>query len=198
MKLFWCPRTRSTRALWMLEEAGAPYERVLVDIRSPGAEKDPDFLAASPMGKVPALVDGDVKLSESAALCLYVADRYASGSLAPATDDSHRGRFLYWMFFTPGVLEPAMAEKVGGWKTNRGQHGWGDFETMIATLEAGVEKGPWLLGDTFSAADVMVGSSAVFLRMFDLLPDSPPINAYADRCLERSAYQRALAIDAAG
>lgn len=195
MRLFWCAHTRAARAVWMLEELGIEYERVEIDVRDPAAPKDPGFLEASPMGKVPALEDGDVRMAESAAICMYLADRYSPGTLAPATDDSDRGRYLYWMVYTPGVIEPAMGEKVGGWKINPGQHGWGSYESMISTLEGGLEPGPWLLGDRFTAADVMVGSSVVFLRQFKMLPDSDILNAYADRCLERPAYQRTLEIE---
>lgn len=195
MKLFWCPRTRAARAAWMLEEAGVPYERVLVDIRAADRQDDADFRAASPMGKVPAIVDGDVAMSESAAICLYVADKYPETGLAPAVDDPLRGKYLYWMFYTPAVMEPAMTDKFRGVETNRFQSGWGDFELMIETLEKGLQEGPWLLGETFSAADVMVGSSAVFMIQFDLLPDSKIIEDYAARCLGRPAYQRALAFE---
>ena len=83
MKLYWAPQTRSQRAIWMLEEAGVEYEMELVDIRAADRKDSVEFLAASPMGKVPALVDGDVQMSESAAICLYVADRYASGRAQP-------------------------------------------------------------------------------------------------------------------
>ncbi|MDH3914690.1 MAG: glutathione S-transferase family protein [Chromatiales bacterium] len=197
MRLFWCPRTRASRAVWMLEEAGIDYERVCIDIRDAESKSDAGFRAASPMGKVPALEDGDIALADSAAICLYIADRYASGSLAPPVDDADRGRFLYWMFFSPGTMEPAMAEKIGGWTSRRGQHGWGDFDSMIVTLEEGLSQGPWLLGQRFSAADVMVGSTAAFMRMFDLLPDSPLIDSYVDRCLARPAYQRAQAMESA-
>ncbi|MFQ6004364.1 MAG: glutathione S-transferase family protein [Woeseia sp.] len=193
MKLFWSPRTRAARAVWMLEEAGVPYERVLVDIRSPDRDDDSEFVAASPMGKVPALVDGDVRMSESAAICLYIADKYRDNELSPHIDDPDRGRFLYWMVFTPGVIEPAMADKFRGLETNRFQSGWGDFDLMIETLENGLQEGAWLLGEQFSAADVMVGSSAVFMIQFDMLPDSKVIEDYAARCLGRPAYQRALA-----
>ncbi len=195
MKLFWCARTRSARAMWMLEETGVDYERVVIDIRDPVTPRDPDFVAASPMGKVPALADGEVRMADSAAICLYLADRYAAGRLAPALDDPARGRFLWWMFFSPGVIEPAMAERAGGWTPKPSSHAWGSFDAMIRTLEEGLAPGPWLLGDRFTAADVMVGSSAVFLRLFKMLPDSPPIEAYADRCLARPAYQRALAAE---
>lgn len=195
MKLFWSPQTRSTRALWILEEAGVDYERELVDIQDPKRENTAEFLEASPMGKVPALVDGDVSMSESAAICLYVADRYAPGTLAPAVDDARRGKFLYWLMYTPAVIEPSMSEKFNGVQTNRYRSGWGDFDLMIETLERGIGGKNWILGDTFSAADVMLGSSVVFLRMFDMLPDSETLEAYADRCLARPAYRRALELN---
>ncbi len=121
MKLFWAPQTRSTRAIWMLEEAGIKYEMELVDIRSPDRKNSKEFLAASPMGKVPAIIDGDVAMSESAAICIYVADRYAAGKLAPAIDDASRGQYLYWTIYTPAVVEPAMAEKFSNVEPNRGQ-----------------------------------------------------------------------------
>ncbi len=195
MKLYWSPQTRSTRALWMLEEAGVDYDLELVEIRNPQREDSKEFRAASPMGKVPALVDGKVQMSESAAICLYLADRYSSGTLAPAVDDPLRGKFLYWLMYTPAVIEPAMSEKFNGVESNRGRSGWGDFELMIETLESGLKKRTWILGKKFTAADVMVGSSAVFMRMFDMLPESTTISTYANRCLERPAYQKALSIE---
>lgn len=191
--LYWCPRSRAARALWMLEELGEPFEVKEIDIQDPESKNDMAFRIASPMGKVPAIADGDVMLAESAAICMYLADKYAGAGLAPAIDDAARGRYLYWMMFTPGVLEPAMAEKFGGWEPNPYSHGWGDFDSMIKTLEAGLKGGDWILGDRFSAADVMLGSSANFLKMFGILPESGPIDAYIKRCLARPAYQRALA-----
>jgi glutathione S-transferase len=195
VKLYWSPQTRSTRALWMLEEAGVDYARELVDIQNPDRRNTAEFLAASPMGKVPALVDGEVRMSESAAICLYVADRYAPGTLAPAIDDARRGKFLYWLMYTPAVIEPAMSEKFNGVETNRYRSGWGDFELMLETLERGIAGNSWILGETFTAADVMLGSSVVFMRMFDMLPDSAVLGAYADRCLARPAYQRAIELN---
>lgn len=198
MKLFWCPQTRSVRAVWMLEELGVPYERVLVDIRDPAKPRDPEFALASPMRKVPALADGAARLADSSAICLYLADRYRQAGLAPAVDDPARGAYLWWMFFTPAVIEPAMSEKFAKSKPDRARSGWGDFDLMIETLERGLEKGPWILGAAFSAADVMVGSSAAFMKQFGMLPANQAIEAYAERCLARPAYRRALAIDAAG
>lgn len=195
MKLHWAPRTRSVRAIWMLEEAGVPYELVLADIRHPETFAA-EFLAASPLAKVPALVDGDAAVADSAALALYVADRYSPGVLAPLLDDPDRGRFLFWMGYTGSVIEPAMAEKIAGQQPNRTSHGWGDFPAMIAAFEKALAPGPWLLGQKFTAADVLLGSSAVFMRAFKLLPDSTVLDDYASRCLQRPAYQKALAIDA--
>jgi glutathione S-transferase len=195
MKLYWAPQTRSTRALWMLEETGVAYTRELIDLQHPGRRDPEEFLEASPMGKVPALVDGEVRMSESAAICLYVADRYAMGKLAPGLDDPARGSFLYWLMYTPAVVEPAMSEKFHGVETNRHRSGWGDFDLMIETLEKGTDGKAWILGDNFTAADVMLGSSVVFMRMFDMLPGSEALSGYADRCLARPAYQKALEIN---
>ena len=191
MKLFWAPMTRSQRAIWMLEEAGIDYEMELVGLRDENRRDSEDFLAASPMGKVPAIVDGDIRMAESAAICIYVADRYCAGTLAPTLDAPDRGAYLYWSMYTPAVVEPAMSEKVGNIAPNRVSNGWGDFDLMIDTWDKALEGKEWILGDQFTAADVMLGSSAVFLRMFEMLPDTRNIGRYADQCLARPANQRA-------
>lgn len=176
----------------MLEESGLDYELELIDIRSPEREDSPEFRSASPMGKVPALVDGEASMSESAAICLYLADRYCAGRLAPPLDDPARGKFLYWLMYTPAVLEPAMSEKFNEVEPAPQRSGWGDFDSMIQTFENGIRDKEWIVADKFTAADVMLGSSAVFLRAFNMLPESGPIEAYADRCLSRPAYKKAL------
>ena len=192
MKLFWAPQTRSQRAIWMLEEAGIAYEMEPIELGSADRADSAEFRAASPMGKVPAIVDGDVAMSESAAICIYVADRYAPGTLAPALDDALRGKYLYWSLYTPAVIEPAMSEKFNKVETNRQRSGWGDFELMIETWDQALNDRDWILGDRFTAADVMLGSSAIFLRLFKMLPESTNLDAYADRCLARPANQRAM------
>jgi glutathione S-transferase len=197
--LFWCPQTRASRILWLLEEMNEPFEVRMIDIRDPESKLDPDFVAASPMGKVPALMDsapnGTVYMADSAAIALYLSDRYPSSGLAPAIDDPSRGQFLYWMTYTPGVIEPAMMEKFTGQEVNRGSSGWGNFETMIEVLEAGLKEGPWVMGDKFCAADVLLGSSVNFMKIFGILPENTALEAYIERCLARPAYAKALARD---
>ena len=192
MKLYWAPQTRSTRAFWMLEEAGIDYDAELIDIRAEERNDSAEFRAASPMGKVPAIVDGDIAMSESAAICMYIADRYCAGNLAPAIDDPLRGKYLYWTMYTPAVIEPAMSEKFNNVESNHARNGWGDFDSMIQVFDDGLDGKEWILGDRFSAADVMLGSSAVFMRMFDMLPDTKNLGDYADRCLSRPAYVEAI------
>ncbi|MCH9695796.1 MAG: glutathione S-transferase family protein [Gammaproteobacteria bacterium] len=193
MKLFWAPQTRSPRAFWMLEEAGVNYESEIVDLGTDQPGDNGEFLEASPMGKVPALKDGDASMSESAAICIYIADRYCSGTLAPMPVHPSRGKFLYWCMYTPAVVEPAMSEKLNNVESNKARSGWGDFDTMIKTFDDALEGHDWILGDQFTAADVMLGSSAIFMRMFNMLPNSHNLDAYADRCVARPAYERAMA-----
>jgi glutathione S-transferase len=191
MQLYWCPRTRSFTALWLMEETGKPYERVLTDI-STGAQKQADYLAINPMGKVPALKDGDVTLAENAAICAYVAERYPDAKLTPPLGDPLRAKFLYWLFFLPGCIEPAMVQLSTKFEINPVAAGWGEAQRPFNVLDAALSKGPWLLGETFSAADVAMGSMLNFaVRMFRMVPSRPSFEAYVDRCVARPAFQRA-------
>ena len=199
--LFWCPRTRASRVLWMLEELGEPFDVRLANVRDPDSLDD-DFRRASPMGKVPAIMDeaanGTVYMADSAPVCLYLADRYAQGRLAPAVDDPARGQFLYWMGFTPGAVEPAMMEKFIGFEVSPGSCGWGNYEIVMQTLAQGVKEGPWVMGEQFTAADVLLGSSVNFMKQFGLLGEGSALEPYLERCLARPAYQAALAREADG
>jgi glutathione S-transferase len=196
IKLYWCPRTRSFTALWLMEETGQPYERVLTDI-STGAQKTPDYLAINPMGKVPALKDGEVTLAENAAICAYVAERYPEAKLTPPPGDPARAKFLYWLFFLPGCIEPAMVQLSTKFEMNPVAAGWGEAQRPFDVLDAALSKGPWLLGENFSAADVAMGAMLNFaVRMFKMVPARPSFDAYVDRCVARPAFQRAQKIAA--
>jgi glutathione S-transferase len=197
MKLYWAPRTRSFSALWLMEETGQPYERALTDL-SKGEHKSPEYLAINPMGKVPALRDGEATLAEAAAICAYVAERYPQAKLAPPLGDPLRARYLYWLFFSPGCIEPAMVQLATKIEMNPTAAGWGDAQLVLDVLDAALSNGPWLLGETFSAADIMVGSGLNFaVRLFKMAPSRPSFDRYLDRCAARPAFQRAGA-NAAG
>ena len=198
MTLYWAPRTRSLRALWVLEEAGAPYQRVRLDL-SAGAQKSAEFRAINPMAKVPALTDGTVAIAESGAICAYVAEAHPGGGLAPPVGDPARASYLRWLFFSPGCVEQAFLMKSANVSVRQEAAGFGDFDRVFDVLEAAVATGPWLLGERFSAADVMIGLDLHFgIDIFKLVPSRPVLRAYVDRCLARPALQRATAIEAAG
>ena len=197
MKLYWAPRTRSIRILHLLEESGLPYESICIDFADRSIRSDPAFRAISPMGKVPAFEDGPARLWDSGAICAYVADQYPETNLAPPIGHPDRGAYLQWVMFNNSVIEPAMAEKPSGIEPNPSTYGWGSWDLMLETFRAGVEPGPWILGDQFTAADVLLGMAAHYLRRFEMLEDDPAIFAYADRVSSRPAFQRALALEAA-
>jgi glutathione S-transferase len=191
MKLYWSPRTRSFTALWLMEETRQPYERVLTDI-STGAQKTPEYLTINPMGKVPALRDGDATLAEAAAICAYVAERYPEAKLAPPVGDPLRAKYLYWLFFGPGCIEPAMVQVATKIEMNTVAAGWGEATRVFDVLDAALAKGPWMLGDRFSAADIVIGSGLNFVvRLFKMVPSRRSFDAYLDRCAARPAFQRA-------
>jgi len=191
MQLYWSPRSRSFTALWLMEETGKPYERVLTDI-SIGAQKKPEYLAINPMGKVPALKDGEATLAEAAAICAYVAERYPDAKLAPPLGDPLRAKYLYWLFFAPSCIEPAMVQIWTKLEIKPLAAGWGDAQSVYDVVDAALAKGPWILGENFSAADVAVGSALNYsVRQFKIAPSRPSFEAYIDRCTARPAFQRA-------
>lgn len=196
IKLYWSLRSRSFTTLWLMEESGLPYERVLTDI-STGAQKAPEFLKVNPMGKVPALTDGAASLAESAAICAYVAERYPEAKLAPPAGDPRRARYLQWLFFAPGCIEPAMVQLFTKLEMPQTAAGWGSATQVLDVLDTALAEGPWLLGDTFTAADIMVGSGLNFgVRIFKVMPSRPSFERYLDACAARPAFQRAQAIAA--
>ncbi len=196
MKLYWSPRSRSFTTLWLMEETDEPYERVLTDI-STGANKTPDYLAINPMGKVPALADGDAVMAESAAICTYVADRYPQAKLAPPIGDPRRAKYLQWMFFAPSCIEPAILQAYLKLEIPAVSAAWGSTTQTFDVLDQALEKGPWLLGDDFSAADVAIGAGINYaIRMFKMVPTRPNFDRYLDACAARPAFQTAAKLTA--
>ena len=198
MELFWAPRTRALRSLWMLEEAGVAYERHRVDLAA-GEQRSEAFRAVNPLGKVPALRDGAVCVAESAAICAYVAEAVPGAALAPALGDPRRGRYLQWLFFAAGCIEGAYMQKFQDFEVSEKVAGHGSFERTMAVLEEALEPGPWILGEAFSAADVMIGCDLFFgIHVFKIVEARPAFAAYLDRCTARPAFSRAQTIDASG
>jgi len=149
------------------------------------------------MGKVPALQDGDVTMAEAAAICADVAERNPDVNLAPAVGDPLRAKYLYWLFYGPSCIEPAMIQIGTKLEMNPVAAGWGDAERVIEVLDGALQKGPWLLGEKFTAADIVIGSTMNFaVRLFKMIPARPSFDAYIARCMARPAFQRAEKIAA--
>lgn len=193
--LYHHPLSRAANSVWMLEEVGVPYGLRFVDLRA-GEQNTPDILEKNPMGKLPILVDGDLVVTESAAIGLYLADRYALGRLAPKPDDPARGTYLRWSFFAPSVIEPGLMAKGSGWKVNEGAAGWGSHDKMLQAMTAALEDRPYLLGDTFSMADVIFGGTLRYMLQFKMLEPRPVFERYVERLVERPAFERATARNA--
>ncbi|MDE2614769.1 MAG: glutathione S-transferase family protein [Burkholderiales bacterium] len=190
IRLYYHPYSRASGTVWALEEAGAPYELTVVDIMK-GEQKGPELMAKNPMGKLPTLVDGDLVVTEAAAIALYLADRYAAGRLAPALNDPKRGTYLRWSLFAPSVIEPAVMAKHSGWTVKEGAAGWGSFASMVAATESAIANKSFVLGDDFSMADVVLGGTLRYMMDFKQIEPTPSFSAYVERLNARPAYQRA-------
>ncbi|WP_294224722.1 glutathione S-transferase family protein [uncultured Shimia sp.] len=194
LTLYFAPRTRSFAALWLLEELGAPFQLESFDFAT-GRHKQADYLALNPMGKVPLVMDGETAVPEIGAMAIYLADRYGTGGFAPALTEDTRAAYLRWMFFASAIMEPAFAQKLFAWEVSPATVAWGSFEQMMDVLADGLADGPWLLGETFTAADVVVGNNLVFGQMIGIIPQDGPIGEYLARLKTREAFQRAEAIE---
>lgn len=197
LTLFHAPDSRSAGVRFLLEELGADYDVHALNLKS-AQQREPAYLAVNPMGKVPAILHGDALVTEQAAVYMYLAELYPEAGLAPAVGDARRGPYLRWMVFYGSCFEPAMIDKaMGRAAVQPSMSPYGDFETMFATLARQLEAGPYLLGQRFSAADVLWGSALGWTTAFQLVPELPVIAAYIARVHERPAAARAKALDEA-
>ncbi|MEX6508371.1 glutathione S-transferase family protein [Jiella sp. M17.18] len=196
MRLYYNPKSRAATARWMLEEVGARYDLVHLDFEA-GENRKPDFLAVNPMGKLPTLVleDGTV-LTETPAIVAWLADAFPDAGLAPPVGSPARGRYYRWLMFNGSCLEPAAIEKLmrkDAAPLPKVSVGWGSYDDVVDTLEGALGQGPYLLGERFSAADLMIGSTLAWLAMFGAprISESTLIQEYVERITDREARRRA-------
>ena len=188
--LYHHPFSRASTVVWMLEEVGVDYELRFVDLKT-GQHKAGDVKDHNPMGKIPLLLDGEVVVTETAAIGLYLADRYAPGRLAPALDDDARGPYLRWSLFPPSVIEPAAMAASSNWAYEASSAGFGSYADMLDAAESAIGDGPYLLGDNFSMADVIFGATLRFMLRFKMLEERSTFTEYVDRLSSRPASQAA-------
>ena len=188
--------SRSIVALWLLEELGLSYRMETYDVRR-GETRSPAYLALNPHGRVPMIVDGEIKVTETAAICLYLADRYGYGALAPRLEEAARGPYMSWTVWATAALEPASTlagakdpTKPGDWG-----FGFGSIDEELDVLEQALEASDYLAGGRFTAADVMVGAVVALRSHTGQLPQRPAIVRYNERNLARPAFQRTARIN---
>jgi glutathione S-transferase len=192
------PMSRGRIVRWMLEEVGQPYRTVLLDYAT--TMKAPDYLAINPMGKVPAIRHGDTVVTEGAAICAYLADAFPQAGLAPPPGHRLRGPYYRWMFFAAGPLEAALSNTALGFMVPDGRErmmGYGCLADTLNALEGAVSHGDYIAGDSFTAADVYVGSHIGFGLQFGTLEKRPAFERYWNRLRQRPAAVRAKEIDGA-
>ena len=190
------PQSRGRIVRWMLEEVGQPYRTEVLGYAD--SMKAPAYLAINPMGKVPAIKHGDTVVTEAGAICAYLADAFPERGLAPPLGDPRRGPYFRWMFFAAGPLEAAVTDKSLGVQVpaeRKVMVGYGDFDDAINGAEHALKAGDYILGDTFSAADVYFGSAIGFFLQFGSIEPRPVFTAYAERLQNRPAAIRAREID---
>jgi glutathione S-transferase len=194
--LFHSPQSRSAGALILLEELGADYELHVLNLKK-GEQRRADYLAINPMGKVPAIVHDGALVTEQGAVYAYLADLYPEAGITPAIGDPLRGPYLRWLFYYGSSFEPALIDKsLKREPAPASTSPYGDYETMLKTLTDQLAAGPFLLGERFTAADVLWGTALRWTTMFKLVPETPVVTGYIARVTSRPAVARAAKIDA--
>lgn len=195
--LYHRPKSRSTRFIFLLEELEAPYTVQLVSTRNRDGSGAADPANPHPHGKVPAISDDGVVVFESPAIALYLTDKFPQKRLGPLPGEADRGAYLSWLAYYTGVLEPAFMSKFMNVEVPRGTAGWVALEEVLPAVSARLARGPYLLGEKFSAADVLYGTSFALFARSPVMPKSTVIEEYVQRIVARPAYARAMAREAA-
>ena len=196
LRVYHIPQSRSSSVMRLLEELDVAYEIKLLDIKA-NDQLRPEYLAINPMGKVPAIRHGDALITEQVAIGIYLADLFPEAGITPGVGDALRGPYLRWYVFYAACFEPALIDKA--LKREAGHVAmspYGDLGMTVKTLVDQLEKGPWLLGEKFTAPDVLWGSALTWMTGFGLLDAVPPIKAYIDRWNARPSVKKVAEIDA--
>lgn len=188
--------SRGAVVRWMLEEVGEPYDMTLLNLKA-GEGRKPEFLAVSPQGKVPALVHKGEATTEVAAICLYLADAFPRAGLTVPVGEPRRGRFLQWIVFNPSAIEPAMMDAKFPRKESppAAAIGYRDIDTLLDVVVQGLGRGPYLMGEQFTAADVVTGSGLRWGMLFGMIPERKKLKDYVARLTAREAFKRAEDLD---
>lgn len=194
LTLFHAPQSRSSRIVWLLEELGADYALKITTIPRQDGTGGPDPANPHPDKKVPALVDDGVLITESIAIVQYLTDKFPAADLGPPIGDAKRGPYLSWLAYYAGVIEPVVNLEFAGLADNAAmQRTFRDRAAMDRHILTALEAGPYLLGEKFSSADVLIASMGHFARQ--MLPAGAVVDAYLERCNSRPALARASAKD---
>ena len=195
--LFHNPHSRAAMTRALLEELGADYALRVLDFRK-NQQLAPDYTAINPMGKVPAIRHKGTPVTETVAIYIYLADVFPQANLAPALDDPQRGTYLRWLVFYAACFEPAISDRAMKREpAPRAQSPYADFDTTMNAITSALKPGPWLLGESFSAADVLWGNALRWLTGFGMVDATPVIAGYVARVMARPAEQRAIKADEA-
>jgi glutathione S-transferase len=190
--LYHSPMTRSASIVWLLEELGVTYETRRVDWRRADGSGARDPANPHPHGKVPALADDGETLFETSAIALYLTDKYRTNPMGPLPGEPTRGAYLSWLAYRPGVMEPALLSRRLGITHIHGAMGWAPADAVEAVLNDHLASRDYFLGDTFSAADILLGGGVHFMIMAKLMAQTPVLHAYTARLASRPAFQRMM------
>ena len=190
--LYHSPQTRSGSIVWLLEELQVPYETKQVTFRKADGTGEIDPANPHPHGKVPALADDGETVFESGAIALFLTDKYRNVKMGPAAGEAKRGEYLSWLFYRPGVMEPAFMERRFNIQHVNGAMGWAKTEEVEDVLNNHLSKNKYFLGDEFSAADIMLGGGLYYMMLFKMTPETEALKEYTSRITARPAFKRAM------
>jgi glutathione S-transferase len=186
------PQTRSGSIVWLLEELGVPYDTKIVTFRRADGTGEKDPANPHPHGKVPALSDDGETVFESGAIAVFLTDKYRKVKMGPAPGDPKRGEYLSWLFYRPGIMEPAFMERRFNIPHVHGAMGWAQTEEVEQVLNEHLAKNKYFLGDEFSAADIMLGGGIYFMMLFKMTPETDVFKEYTARITSRPAFKNAM------